>query len=95
MRVYATNPLVQQGFRLDRRCLTGRTFCVSMDQNKMAWVVDGKVQMTENYALEPDELEAGYVLTCQSVPVIYAVTSASLIMLALTSLHSTLYRELL
>ena len=44
VRVYATNPLVQQGFRLDRRCLTGRTFCVSMNQNKMAWVVDGKVQ---------------------------------------------------
>ena len=38
------NPLIQQGFRLDSRCLTGRTFCVSMAQNKMAWVVDGKVQ---------------------------------------------------
>ena len=25
-------------------------------------------QMTENYALEPDELERGYVLTCQSHP---------------------------
>jgi ring-1,2-phenylacetyl-CoA epoxidase subunit PaaE len=24
--------------------------------------------MTENYALEPDELERGYVLTCQSHP---------------------------
>ena len=23
---------------------------------------------TENYALEPDELERGYVLTCQSHP---------------------------
>jgi ring-1,2-phenylacetyl-CoA epoxidase subunit PaaE len=29
---------------------------------------EGSVQMTENYALEPDELEAGYVLTCQSHP---------------------------
>jgi ring-1,2-phenylacetyl-CoA epoxidase subunit PaaE len=28
----------------------------------------GEVQMTENYALEPDELERGYVLTCQSHP---------------------------
>lgn len=28
----------------------------------------GSVQMTENYALEPDELERGYVLTCQSHP---------------------------
>jgi ring-1,2-phenylacetyl-CoA epoxidase subunit PaaE len=26
------------------------------------------VQMTENYALEPEELERGYVLTCQSHP---------------------------
>lgn len=33
-----------------------------------ARVVDGSVQMTENYALEPDELERGYVLTCQSHP---------------------------
>ncbi|WP_127795355.1 1,2-phenylacetyl-CoA epoxidase subunit PaaE [Agromyces sp. LHK192] len=33
-----------------------------------ARVVDGSVRMTENYALEPDELEAGYVLTCQSHP---------------------------
>ncbi|MEO8093689.1 MAG: 1,2-phenylacetyl-CoA epoxidase subunit PaaE, partial [Pseudolysinimonas sp.] len=28
----------------------------------------GEVQMTENYALEPDELARGYVLTCQSHP---------------------------
>jgi ring-1,2-phenylacetyl-CoA epoxidase subunit PaaE len=33
-----------------------------------ARLVDGSVAMTENYALEPDELEAGYVLTCQSHP---------------------------
>lgn len=33
-----------------------------------ARVVSGSVQMTENYALEPDELERGYVLTCQSHP---------------------------
>ena len=26
------------------------------------------VTMTENYALEPDELDRGYVLTCQSHP---------------------------
>lgn len=31
-----------------------------------ARVVAGSVQMTENYALEPEELERGYVLTCQS-----------------------------
>lgn len=39
-----TNPLVQQGFTLDSRCMTGRAFCVSKSQNKMAWVVDGKIQ---------------------------------------------------
>jgi len=30
--------------------------------------------MTENYALEPDELERGYVLTCQSHPLTPEVT---------------------
>ncbi len=38
-----------------------------------AKLVDGSVRMTENYALEPDELEAGYVLTCQSHPTTDAV----------------------
>jgi ring-1,2-phenylacetyl-CoA epoxidase subunit PaaE len=33
-----------------------------------ARILEGSVQMTENYALEPDELERGYVLTCQSHP---------------------------
>lgn len=33
-----------------------------------ARLVSGSVNMTENYALEPDELERGYVLTCQSHP---------------------------
>lgn len=33
-----------------------------------ARLVEGRVNMTENYALEPDELERGYVLTCQSHP---------------------------
>ena len=33
-----------------------------------AKLIEGSVQMTENYALEPDELEAGYILTCQSHP---------------------------
>lgn len=33
-----------------------------------ARLITGEVQMTENYALEPDELERGYVLTCQSHP---------------------------
>ncbi|MDG4803476.1 1,2-phenylacetyl-CoA epoxidase subunit PaaE [Micromonospora sp. WMMD980] len=34
-----------------------------------ARVTDGEVTMARNYALEPDELAAGYVLTCQSSPV--------------------------
>ncbi len=33
-----------------------------------AKVVEGEVSMDVNYALEPDEVEAGFVLTCQSHP---------------------------
>ncbi|GAB3948217.1 phenylacetate-CoA oxygenase/reductase subunit PaaK [Micromonospora vulcania] len=33
-----------------------------------AKVVEGAVTMARNYALEPDEVAAGYVLTCQSSP---------------------------
>ncbi|MFY1635623.1 1,2-phenylacetyl-CoA epoxidase subunit PaaE [Solwaraspora sp. WMMB335] len=33
-----------------------------------AKLVDGTVRMARNYALEPDEVAAGYVLTCQSTP---------------------------
>jgi ring-1,2-phenylacetyl-CoA epoxidase subunit PaaE len=33
-----------------------------------ATVVSGTVNMVENYALEPDEIARGYVLTCQSIP---------------------------
>jgi ring-1,2-phenylacetyl-CoA epoxidase subunit PaaE len=34
-----------------------------------ARVVSGKVEMRRNYALEEEELDAGYVLTCQALPV--------------------------
>jgi ring-1,2-phenylacetyl-CoA epoxidase subunit PaaE len=34
-----------------------------------AKVLEGEVVMDTNYALEPDELDAGYVLTCQSHPI--------------------------
>jgi ring-1,2-phenylacetyl-CoA epoxidase subunit PaaE len=34
-----------------------------------AKLVDGEVEMDSNYALEPDEVARGYVLTCQSHPV--------------------------
>jgi ring-1,2-phenylacetyl-CoA epoxidase subunit PaaE len=33
-----------------------------------AKLLEGKVEMDQNYALEADELAAGYVLTCQSHP---------------------------
>ena len=33
-----------------------------------AKLLEGTVQMDANYALEPDEIEKGYVLTCQSHP---------------------------
>ena len=33
-----------------------------------ARLIEGDVRMTENYALEPEELEHGYILTCQSHP---------------------------
>ncbi|NNG37100.1 1,2-phenylacetyl-CoA epoxidase subunit PaaE [Nakamurella aerolata] len=39
-----------------------------------AKLVDGTVDMATNYALEPDELAAGYILTCQSEPTSSAVT---------------------
>jgi ring-1,2-phenylacetyl-CoA epoxidase subunit PaaE len=34
-----------------------------------ARVTEGKVEMDANYALEPDELQRGYILTCQAHPV--------------------------
>ncbi|MEV6412783.1 1,2-phenylacetyl-CoA epoxidase subunit PaaE [Kribbella sp. NPDC051718] len=39
-----------------------------------AKVVDGTVRMDTNWALEPDEIRAGYVLTCQSHPTSEKVT---------------------
>lgn len=39
-----------------------------------AKVLDGAVTMRRNYALEPEELNAGYVLTCQSWPTTPSVT---------------------
>jgi ring-1,2-phenylacetyl-CoA epoxidase subunit PaaE len=39
-----------------------------------AKVTEGSVHMDTNYSLEPWELEAGYVLTCQAHPVTPTVT---------------------
>ena len=33
-----------------------------------AKLVAGEVEMARNYALEPEEIDAGYVLACQSRP---------------------------
>lgn len=34
-----------------------------------AKVIEGKARMDVNYSLEPDEVEAGYILTCQAHPI--------------------------
>ena len=39
-----------------------------------ARLTEGEVTMARNYALEPAELAAGFILTCQSRPVTPAVT---------------------
>jgi ring-1,2-phenylacetyl-CoA epoxidase subunit PaaE len=39
-----------------------------------AHIGEGKADMRRNYALEPSEVEAGYVLTCQSYPVSDSLT---------------------
>jgi ring-1,2-phenylacetyl-CoA epoxidase subunit PaaE len=39
-----------------------------------ARVTDGEVEMRRNYALEPNEVAAGYVLTCQTLPLSDEVT---------------------
>jgi ring-1,2-phenylacetyl-CoA epoxidase subunit PaaE len=39
-----------------------------------ARLVDGEVTMRRNYALEQEELDAGYILTCQSLPVTEKIT---------------------
>ncbi|HEY6749093.1 MAG TPA: 1,2-phenylacetyl-CoA epoxidase subunit PaaE [Mycobacteriales bacterium] len=39
-----------------------------------ARVTEGEVRMRRNFALEPDEIAAGYVLTCQSLPVTDTLT---------------------
>jgi ring-1,2-phenylacetyl-CoA epoxidase subunit PaaE len=39
-----------------------------------ARVTSGEVRMRRNFALEPEEVAAGYVLTCQSLPVTDALT---------------------
>ena len=33
-----------------------------------AKLIEGNVEMSVNYALEKEQVEAGYILTCQAVP---------------------------
>ena len=39
-----------------------------------AMLTEGEVEMVRNYALEPPEVEAGFILTCQSFPVSAALS---------------------
>lgn len=52
----------QRGLDLPHSCKGG--MCCTC----RAHMEDGEVKMRVNYALEPGEVEAGYVLTCQSIP---------------------------
>lgn len=53
---------LQQGADLPYACKGG--VCATC----RAKLIQGKVEMDTNYALEQDELDAGYILTCQSHP---------------------------
>ena len=39
-----------------------------------AKVTDGEVSMEHNYALVAEDLEAGFILTCQAIPLTDSVT---------------------
>jgi ring-1,2-phenylacetyl-CoA epoxidase subunit PaaE len=39
-----------------------------------AKIIEGSASMVVNYALEPDEVESGYVLTCQAMPTTKKIT---------------------
>jgi ring-1,2-phenylacetyl-CoA epoxidase subunit PaaE len=53
---------LEQGADLPFSCKSG--VCCTC----RARLTEGRVAMEVNYALEDDELEAGYILTCQSHP---------------------------
>jgi ring-1,2-phenylacetyl-CoA epoxidase subunit PaaE len=39
-----------------------------------AKILEGEAEMLVNYALEPEEVEMGYVLTCQAIPTSNKIT---------------------
>lgn len=39
-------PVAEKGMTLDDRCLQGRVVCISKAQRKLAWVIDGQIQMS-------------------------------------------------
>lgn len=53
---------LQQGADLPFACKGG--VCATC----RAKLVEGQVEMDINYALEPEEIEQGFILTCQSHP---------------------------
>ena len=56
------NAALKQGVDLPFACKGG--VCSTC----RAKLIEGEVEMENNYALEPDELEKGFILTCQSHP---------------------------
>jgi ring-1,2-phenylacetyl-CoA epoxidase subunit PaaE len=53
----------EEGLELPYSCKAG--VCATC----RTWLREGKVRMRANYGLEPWEVEKGFVLACQSVPV--------------------------
>jgi ring-1,2-phenylacetyl-CoA epoxidase subunit PaaE len=62
------NAALKQGVDLPFACKGG--VCSTC----RAQLIEGEVEMEHNYALEPDELEKGFILTCQSHPCSEKVT---------------------
>lgn len=59
---------LESGFELPYSCVGG-VCCTCRAQ-----LLEGQVEMMENYALEPDEVEEGAILVCQSLPLTHQVT---------------------
>lgn len=54
--------ILQQGYDLPYSCKGG--VCATCK----AQLLEGKVTLKQNYALEPDEIKQGYILSCQAYP---------------------------